>query len=346
MTIEFLRNAWYVAAWPHEVDRPVARTVLDEALVLYRGANGDVVVLEDRCPHRTLPLSMGTVEGDALRCAYHGLLFDRGGACLSVPSQDKIPTRARVRAYPAVERFGWIWVWMGEAEQADPALIPELEMLSAPGHRAVGATNAVAANYQLITDNLMDLSHVGFVHASTIGNAQMGSDGELSVERTPQGAKVTRWVRNCLPPPTYLRSGRIAAGVAIDRWQIIEFVAPSCVRIHVGGVETGKADSGQPHFGGFGFHVINAMTPETQDSTNYYWAIARDFAIDDSNVDELFLRDIAEAFNEDKRVIEAQQRALHSRPAAARIDLVADAGAIQARRALDQVLARERAAAA
>lgn len=122
----FLRNCWYVAAWSHELGagQPIPRRIIDEALVLYRDAAGKVVVLQDRCCHRHAPLSRGQMQGEALRCMYHGLLFSPQGECIEIPGQAVIPPQARVRAYPAVERHSWIWVWMGDAAKADPQLIP------------------------------------------------------------------------------------------------------------------------------------------------------------------------------------------------------------------------------
>ena len=114
----FLRNYWYVAALDEEVrDRPLGRTILGEPVVLFRTADGALHAFEDRCPHRQLPLSMGKIVGDALQCHYHGLRFDGSGKCVRVPGQDHIPQNARVRTYPVVERYRWIWIWMG-----DPAL--------------------------------------------------------------------------------------------------------------------------------------------------------------------------------------------------------------------------------
>jgi phenylpropionate dioxygenase-like ring-hydroxylating dioxygenase large terminal subunit len=101
----FLRNSWYVAARSAEVARkPLARILLNEPVALYRKEDGTPVALEDRCCHRQLPLSMGRLEGDELRCGYHGLKFDASGTCVEIPGQTAIPPQARVRAYPLLER--------------------------------------------------------------------------------------------------------------------------------------------------------------------------------------------------------------------------------------------------
>ena len=167
----FLRNSWYVAAWDREVGRrPLARTILGEPVVLYRSGKAEPVGLQDRCCHRQLPLSMGKVEGDDLRCGYHGLKFDRSGKCIEIPGQDSIPPQARVRAYPLAEKYNWVWIWMGEPAKADPALIPNWWWAD---HAEWAFTKPdmipVKCNYQLIADNVLDVTHLAYVHASSIG---------------------------------------------------------------------------------------------------------------------------------------------------------------------------------
>ena len=338
----YLRNSWYVVAWSRDlVDKPLAITVMDEPLVVFRDPDGRAAVLEDHCPHRHLPLSMGCAARGGIQCGYHGMVFDRDGRCIEVPSQSAIPPRARVRPYPAEERFGWIWVWMGEAAAADPGLIPDFSELTAPDQRAVGRTTHVAANYRLVTDNLMDLSHVGYVHQSTIGNPEFTAKGRLTSSRTPNGVKVLRLVDDVPPPPTYVLTGMLPVGKNIDRWQRIEFVAPAFVRIHVGGKEAGTGALDGDYAGGLGWWVMNAMTPETANTTQYFWAAVRDYALDDPAVDELYLGQVGAAFAEDKLVLEAQQRVLDHRPDTWDLALKSDAGSIEARRVLDAAIAAE-----
>lgn len=338
----YLLNSWYVAAWAHELtDQLLARRICDQRLVLHRTSGGGIAAFEDRCPHRHLPLSMGRKRGDLIQCGYHGMTFDQNGACVAVPSQAAVPRVATLRAYKAIERFGWIWVWMGAPEQADPALLPDFHRLTDPGYKAVGATNHVQAHYRLITDNLMDLSHVGFVHTSTIGNQEMGEKGKLSVERTDRGVRVIRLVPDVPPPPTYIKTGVLPEGKNIDRWQIIDFVAPCFVHIHVGGAEagTGALEGRTEH--GLNSWVINAMTPETATTTHYFWASARSFALDSAPLDALFLEQVGAAFEEDKVIIEAQQRVLNEREDSWTVALKADAGSVEARRLLEKLVAAE-----
>jgi vanillate O-demethylase monooxygenase subunit len=343
----FLRNSWYVVAWSRDlVEKPISVKVMDEHLVVFRDPAGRVAVLEDRCPHRHLPLSMGCASGGGIQCAYHGMEFDRDGTCVSVPSQSAIPPRAKIRAYPSEERYGWIWTWMGDAAAADPAAIPDFSELVAPDQRAVGRTNRVKANYQLVTDNLMDLSHVGYVHQSTIGNPQFTANGKLTSRRSDNGVHVLRLVDNVPPPPTYILTGVLPEGKNIDRWQRIDFSVPAFVRIHVGGKEAGKGALDGNYEGGLGWWVLNAMTPETESTTLYFWAAVRDYALDDPAVDELYLNQVGGAFEEDKVVLEAQQKVLDTRPDSWDLALRADAGSVEARRMVEQAIAAERASAA
>ena len=338
----YLRNSWYVVAWSRDlIEKPLAITVMDEPLVVFRDPEGRAAVLADRCPHRHLPLSMGCATRGGIQCGYHGIVFDRDGACLEVPSQPGIPPRARVRAYPSEERYGWIWAWMGEAAAANSDLIPDFAEMTAPDQRAVGRTSHVKANYRLVTDNLMDLSHVGYVHQSTIGNPEFTAKGKLTSRRSGAGVHVLRLVDDVPPPPTYVLTGMLPAGKNIDRWQRIAFAAPAFVRIHVGGKEAGTGALDGNYEGGLGWWVMNAMTPESDGSTHYFWAAVRDYALDDPAVDELYLNQVGAAFEEDKHVLEAQQRVLNSRPDTWDLALKSDTGSIEARRVLDAAIAAE-----
>jgi phenylpropionate dioxygenase-like ring-hydroxylating dioxygenase large terminal subunit len=155
----FLRNYWYVAATDAEISRrPLGRMILGEPIVLFRAEDGTPVAFEDRCPHRHLPLSMGRLVGDTLQCLYHGLRFGRDGRCVYIPGQEHIPQAAKVRCYPVVERYRWIWIWMGDPMLADPAAIADFHWLDDPNWGAKGAYLHVEANWQLVVDNLLDLS--------------------------------------------------------------------------------------------------------------------------------------------------------------------------------------------
>jgi phenylpropionate dioxygenase-like ring-hydroxylating dioxygenase large terminal subunit len=190
-----------------------AGLILDEPIVLFRKQDGSFAALEDRCVHRHAPLHLGRVLGDEIQCGYHGLVFNSDGACTRIPSQDRIPAKARVKIYRIAERHGWIWVWMGQPDLAERTAIPDFHRMCNPAFAATGATNHVQANYELINDNLLDLSHVGYVHGSTIGTVELGEKGRIKVDRTEEGVRVTRWVLDCPPPPTHMKRGVFKEGI-------------------------------------------------------------------------------------------------------------------------------------
>ena len=234
----FVRNAWYVAAWQHEIaaGQALARTVLGTPVVLFRTADGAPVALEDRCCHRALPLSMGRVLGARIECGYHGLQFDATGACVLVPGQSSIPPGARVPCFPLVERDRLVWIWMGEQGHMDPDEIPDFHWLDHPDWRAKPSYLHIGCNHQLLIDNLLDLSHLPFVHPTTLG--EMGvAETPAATERTPRGVRTVRWIVDRPPPPMLAKLGGFTGN--IDRWQIVDFIAPSAVILDVGGAPTG-----------------------------------------------------------------------------------------------------------
>ena len=211
----FLRNYWYVAASDHDVQRqPLGRIILGEPIVFYRLEDGTPVALEDRCAHRHLPLSMGKLVGDTLQCHYHGLRYDKTGTCVRVPGQDMIPRSARVKSYPVVERYHWLWIWMGDPALADPDKIPDFHWFDDPENwGAKGQYLHVKANWQLIVDNLLDLTHLAFVHETTIGNSALVDNAAVKVTRahemssSPAGSSIRRRRRRssrpAASPPTW-----------------------------------------------------------------------------------------------------------------------------------------------
>lgn len=339
----YLRNCWYVAAWAKDVsDKPLGKIILEEPVVLYRKPNGSVVALEDRCAHRHVPLHCGRVIGAEIQCGYHGLVFDEEGICTKVPGQSAVPPQARIKRYRVVERHAFIWIWIGDPVRADPSSIPDFSRMSDPNFAPTGALNHVRANYELINDNLLDLSHVGYVHCSTIGTPEMGEKAAVKTERTEQGVRVTRWVIDCAAPPTHIRSGVFREGDRVDRWQMIDFLPPSFIQIYVGSAKTGTGAPDGNRVGGLGMWIMNAMTPETAASTNYYWGVGRDFQIDSRETTELIHREIATAFLEDKQILEEQQSSIELFARPSNVTIPADAGGIQARRLLRGVVDSQR----
>jgi phenylpropionate dioxygenase-like ring-hydroxylating dioxygenase large terminal subunit len=197
----FVRNCWYVAAWDHEIsaDALFERKILGASIVFFRDTQGDVVALDNRCCHRSAPLSLGKKEGDCIRCMYHGLKFDQTGRCVEVPGQSAIPSSLKVKAYPIVTSTRWVWIWMGEVSRADASLIPPTPALNHPDWRMKPGYILYKANHLLISDNLLDFSHLSFVHAGTVF-------GILRVIFTPRSNFATCGrVSAILPDPPFRR---------------------------------------------------------------------------------------------------------------------------------------------
>jgi phenylpropionate dioxygenase-like ring-hydroxylating dioxygenase large terminal subunit len=331
----FLHNYWYAAAWSTEVGRtPFARTICNEPVVLYRTQAGSVVAMEDRCCHRRLPLRMGTIVGDNLQCHYHGLTFEPGGRCVKVPGQALVPPNARVRTYSVKERYGLVWLFLGSAEFADEGAIPDYHWITDPGWGAKGAYFHVKAHYQLIVENLLDLTHLAFVHATTIGNSAVVESADVQFKRGPLSVDVRRSMKNCAPPPTYVRAGGFTGN--IDRWQFINFAPPGFVRLETGGCDAGR--EGDPSARKITLRNLNIVTPETDTSTHYFWAQCHDFDVSNSKLTEMIFEDVQQAFLQDVTVFEAQQQCIELRPEAPEIDVNGDVGGLQARRIVRELL--------
>jgi phenylpropionate dioxygenase-like ring-hydroxylating dioxygenase large terminal subunit len=298
---KYLRNCWYVAAWPSEIgDKPLMRKILGEPLVFFRDGQGKVAALSDRCPHRKAPLSSGTVENGEIACGYHGIRFNQLGQCVHVPGNLGFGANFSVRAYAVQEMHGFVFIWMGEADKADVALIPDYSENEKPGWVAVRDTLLVNCNYELLTDNLLDLTHVVFVHKTTLGGSNV-TDTPLEVSVDGDVVHAHRFMHNVDTAPIY-KAARGYAG-KIDRWQILEWYAPSYIKLTLGARETGTdVPVGTPVH-----RVLNALTPETETTTRYFWSTARDWGLDDPKVDAVYFNMTVEAFNEDKAIIEHQQ---------------------------------------
>ena len=342
----FLRNSWYVAAWDREVMRkPFARTILNEPIVLYRKQDGTPVALEDRCCHRHLPLSMGTLIGDDLRCGYHGLRYDASGACVEVPGQPKIPPGARVRAYPVVEKWNWIWIWMGDLSRADASLMPDWRWC---GDRQWAFTRPnmipLKCHYQLVADNVLDVTHLAYVHASSIGTSAI-TEFPVKTEREERKVRLTRWIIDRPAPPMYQAAGCFNGNV--DRWQIVEHVPP-CFSVNFAGCQdTGTgAQEGRRAGKRIDLMALSAPTPETEKTTHYFFGFVRGFGLEDVAMEKVFAVDMVKVFHEDVAILEAQQRNMDLKPGAPSVSIAVDAAPVAARRMLDAMLAAERETAA
>jgi phenylpropionate dioxygenase-like ring-hydroxylating dioxygenase large terminal subunit len=337
-----LRNAWYIAAWTDEVGaQPLARRICDEPIVLFRDGAGYAAALTDRCCHRAAPLHMGTVVEEGIQCGYHGLVIDGSGRCVHIPGQMMIPDDARVRAYPLVEKDQMVWVWMGDPARADTAAIVNYPYHNDPGKWPnKHDVYPIKANYMLMVDNLMDLTHLGYLHAKTVGgNPAAHVEAEMKTTRTPTGLKFTRWMRNSVPPPTYVKAAGFTGRV--DRWQEFEFVAPGSVLQWTGAADAGNGAADGKRDGCFQFRLFHGLTPETETSCFYFWSAANGYRQNEPEATEQLYREIAPTFVEDRVMVEAQQARLSEFGEAGLVDIASDATRMHMRRMVERLIAEQ-----
>jgi phenylpropionate dioxygenase-like ring-hydroxylating dioxygenase large terminal subunit len=342
----FVLNAWYVVAWPHEVvsDKVLARTVCDNAMVLWRSADGTVNALEDRCPHREMPMRLGLLEPNGLRCSYHGLLFATDGRCIEIPGQDvRISAGLQIRRYPTVEKYGWIWVWPGDAAQADPNRVPAMYAHNDRTNVALeGRVAHFKANYLMLVENLLDLTHEPHLHPTSLGNAAVfESPPEQYVE--DDGVRVERWMLNKIPSPFWVKLVKAATGYEgpCDRWQKIFFEPPSSIYLDVGaGIPDGRARSGDKSNSAW-LTNNHFITPETEKSVFDFWSIASN-CIEPQVLKETADYSAATIFVEDGTALAGCQEVMDRHPGRPFYSIPTDKAGLGARRLVDQLLAAEK----
>jgi vanillate O-demethylase monooxygenase subunit len=332
----FVKNRWYVAAWDCEVGAaPMARTICGEPIVLYRKLAGEVVALRDACPHRLLPLSFGRREGDSIRCRYHCLKIGADGVAEEMPlKHERVNRNLCVQRYAVVDRYRYVWVWIGEQSEADPAILPDFWPCEAQGWTFEGGYKHVACDYRLLIDNLMDLTHETYVPAGSIGQPEL-MEAPIDTKIDANKVIVTRWMAGVDAPP-FWKSARKRDG-AVNRWQICQFLEPSSVIIDVGVSPVEAGDTIESHDSGVRGFVIDAMTPETETTTHYFWGMARSFDIHDAGVTGRMKAQQSAVFDEDVEVLELQQRSIAANPDMRLRSLSIDAGGAHARRILDRL---------
>ncbi len=344
----FPLNTWYVAATAGDVaDKPFGRKICGRQMVFFRGADGQVAALEDWCPHRGAPLSLGRVVDGRLVCGYHGLQMGCDGRTVAMPGQ-RVRGFAPIAAYPVVERHGFIWVWPGDAALADPSLLPDLFWADNPEWAYGGGLYHIGCDYRLMVDNLMDLTHETYVHADSIGQAEID---EIAPVTKVEGDQVitSRYMHDIPAPPFWrmaLRSNGLADDVPVDRWQVCHFTPPSHVMIEVGVAHAGHGGIDAPADKKAGSIVVDFITPETEHSIWYFWGMARNFKPHDAALTASIREGQGKIFAEDLQMLEQQQRNHLLHPTRKLLGLNTDAGGVQARRIIDRLLAAEQALAA
>jgi vanillate O-demethylase monooxygenase subunit len=336
----FLRNCWYVIAWDHEVPAGgmLARSVLNEPIVVFRKADGGFAALEDRCCHRHAPLSKGRHEGDGVRCGYHGLKFDGEGRCVDAPGLDRIPPQARVKAYPVAARNKWVFVWMGDPAKAEERLLPDNFSNDHPDWRNRPGYLHYDTPYLLICDNLLDFTHLSYVHAKTLGGSAEIARARAEVETLERGVRVSRRVPGVPPPPYYAKIRRFGGNV--DRWFVYDFLFPGTLLMSSGGKPAGQPDPDPAN--SVLLHSCQTLTPETDGTTHYFFQQSHRADAGDASVTEGIYQSLVTAFNEDRDMITAQYAAIRRDPGAAMLPLAIDAALVRYRRLLEEAIAAER----
>lgn len=305
--MEMSKNHWYAAAYSDEVGREMlSRTLFDEKMVLFRKENNEVVMLHDRCPHKGAPLSMGELKGDTVICPYHGMEFDTKGCCTRIPSQSLIPPKAKVQSFPCVERYGLIWFWPGDPAKADEALLFQYEYYDHPEWQAFhGPYTLFPAAIENILDNLVDPAHTTFVHKNTIGGAD-ASEIPMEVEQSDNCITVGRWIEQSEPVPVMQMYGNFPG--LIDRWQYYHIYLPNISVVDMGGINAGDSRSEENRNSEYRTLSYAALTPETAETTHYFWLVLRCFALGDEQVSDEMRQAYIDTFDEDRELLGAIQR--------------------------------------
>ena len=333
----YLRNCWYVACWADALgEKPLSRVYLEEPVALFRDADGLAHAIGGRCPHRFAPLGNGSVVDGALMCPYHGLRFSGSGACVHNPHPGGQLPDNRVPVYPLVERHGLLWIWMGDAEKADAALIPDFSWLSNPRWEAVRGATLAEGHFELYSDNILDLSHANFVHPALVARSFTEGDRKFWQD----GERVfSEYVRldDTLSEGIGAMLGRV--GQKQDFYGLVEWHAPAVLYF-----DFRAGAPGTPRDDCTLLPSIHAFTPETPDTTHYIWGTARDFALGDEGFSAAMRGALEFAFEqEDMPIIRDCHRLMREgdfwdlRP----LILGGDGGGVRARRMLQRLIDRE-----
>ena len=338
--ISYVTSAWYVAGWSRDFTTGlVPVTMLDENIVIYRTSTGKPVALEDRCPHKLLPLSKGKIIDDAIQCGYHGMTFDCTGQCVRVPGQDYVPPSAKVRSYPVHESHGIVWLWMGKADEADPSKVFHLAQFDDPAWEMhLGDALHLKSNYLNVAENLVDPAHVSFVHPTTLGNAQ-SEDVPVEVDTRGDVIVAHRWIRNAPPIGFFKEFGGFTGNV--DRWHYYYLHLPCTAVIDFGSADSALGLKEDERGRGVRIFAVHLMTPVTATYTIDRWLHVRNTATGTPGVAEKMDALFRVAFAEDKEILEAIQREELRGTPAHPVRLAIDRGSNVFRSRINKLIAAE-----
>jgi vanillate O-demethylase monooxygenase subunit len=341
--VSWPKNAWYVACTPDEIDgKPLGRMICGERMAFFRNQDGEASAVEDFCPHRGAPLSLGFMRDGHLVCGYHGLAMGCKGQAVDMPGQ-RVKGFPPIRHFAVIERYGFIWVWPGNADDADPATLHHLAWAEDEGWAYGGGMFHIKCDYRLMIDNLMDLTHETYVHSSSIGQKEID---EAPVKTSVEGDEVhtSRYMEGIKAPPFWqmaLRGAGLPGDADVDRWQVCRFSLPSHVMIEVGVALAGKGGYDAAIADKASSIVVDFITPETETSHWYFWGMARQFAIDDATLTHSIREGQGKIFSEDLEMLERQQQNLSLYPERRLLKLNIDAGGVRSRMMIDRAIAEE-----
>lgn len=337
----YLLNCWYLVAWEEELPAGshILRTVAERPLIVSRNEAGDIDVLLDRCPHRLVPLSRGQIGEEGIVCAYHGIAFDRKGVCTHNP-HGPILSALRVPSYPAVLKHRGVWAWLGDADLADSALVPDLSVVGGfPPVAQNFGYEFIAANYLLCTDNILDLSHADYLHRDSLGGGAT-TRAKQSVQESEEEIRVNWFAANDSAPPA-LDALMDEKGQPIDLKLWVRWNAPGVMLLNFGAVPAGRPELGGPDT--WGIHI---MVPQDATSTHYFYWNGRNRGWD-PEFNAIVREAMRNAFAcEDKPMLEAQQRSIGSADfeALSPVLLRTDEGPVRVRRRMRALIAAEQSA--
>lgn len=336
----FVRNSWYVSGWSHDLSGGILPLeIVGIQIAMFRDTKGVAHALEDRCPHRLLPLSKGKCLGDTIQCGYHGMTFDTAGKCVRVPGQDNTPERAYVQAFPVKERHGIIWVWMGDAKLADEDKIFDIpEMSDSKWHAHHGGHLHIKAHYLNVAENLVDPAHVSFVHPTTLGNAS-SEDIPVHVSTSGEFISAWRWIRDAPPIGFFQEFGGFTGHV--DRWHYYDLHLPSTAVIDFGSIATEENCPEDERNRGIRIFALHFVTPVNENYTIDHWMHLRNSAVGEEEASSKMNGLFEIAFAEDKAILEAVHEAEQRPPGKKPIRIAIDKGPTVYRKRIRELIEAE-----
>ncbi|MEQ4717409.1 aromatic ring-hydroxylating dioxygenase subunit alpha [Nonomuraea sp. B19D2] len=345
------RDQWYVAAYGREIGQELfSRTVCGESILFWRtrAGTGTVTAMSDRCVHRRFPLSEAPsrLVDDQVVCGYHGFTYGADGVCVAVPGQTRVPRTARLKNYPVVEQDSFVWVWIGDPAEADAARIPRAPWLVSPDYTTVSGMEPLKARFELLVDNLLDLSHETYLHGGYIGTPEVAATPiTTAVDEAAGVIHVSRHMDDAECPPFYAKSTGLTG--RIMRWQDIEYTPPCLYKLHSRIAPLGvlpNEDGSDP--GAFHVEVVYAITPETEHTTHDFWAVARDFALDDQGVSDFLAEQNRTVVLQDVAALDVLEQVIDTEPPGYQeLSINIDTGGLAARRLLAELAGQDGPAA-